>query len=62
MQFATAEQHDAFVSAQVLHEMTIQRLRNDLAIVMTLKDAYESIRPLDGPKKLIIVNLASLSS
>jgi len=52
MQLATTEQFDAFVSAQVQHEMKIQRLRNELAIVMEIKRAHESVAPLDGPKKM----------
>lgn len=51
MQLASPEEYDAYVSAQVEHEMKLQGVRNELELVMEFMTAFEKIGPLDGPKK-----------
>ncbi|CAN0075583.1 unnamed protein product [Sphacelaria rigidula] len=55
MELATEEQYQAYVSSQVQHEMHLLRATNEVSLVkaevslvMTMKEAFEQIRPLDS--------------
>lgn len=55
MELATEEQYQAYVSSEVHHQMHLQRVNNEVSVVksevslvMTLKEAFEQIRPLDS--------------
>lgn len=52
MQLASPDEYDAYVSAQVKHEMKLQRVRNELQLVMEFMVAFEKLKPLDEPRKL----------
>lgn len=66
MELATTEQYQAYVASQVQqqldqaqHQMTLQRLNNqaslakvEVSLVMTFKEAYEQIGPLETRKQL----------
>lgn len=67
MEHATDQQHKAYVSMAVKHELVMRAkkyqhqhllsdVKTELSVVMTLKEAFEEIGPLGSRKKLELLN------